>query len=399
MPNSKSIGSIVFYVFIIIFIVLAYLNNSGSLASIFPKKTITVNKNIIQIEYKDKEYNADYTKKFKSIATEISGFEEGEKWKGDYKIDDVNYWEGQNSYVVFAKGLEPTILTLRKTMNLSDSTVIKILVYSVDQENADGIKKATLRLGNLTDTAYYEYDIRNIKPGWNIIEMQKDNFSFVGTTDTTNVGNDRLWANIEKVSLELDSLPNSQAELSFDRLWAEKNEDYKKEFFTANFDMLSPKIWNGKSYINSWAIGATLSLINKISGVKNFTYTVKIIPQKTGTFGINARTDLSNSYGYFLEIGGIGTGTWRLYKIGKVVDVGAVTQLDNGSLANFQFEANQPVWLRLKTSGGTITGSLSTDGKNFTKLTEKSDSEHKSGGIGIQTANASFLLESVEFKQ
>lgn len=408
MPNSKSVGSIVFYVFIIIFIVLAYLNNSGGLASIFPKKTITVNKNIIQIEFKDKEYNADYTKKFKGIATEISDFEEGEKWKGDYKIDDVNYWEGQNSYVVFAKGLEPTILTLRKTINLSDSTVIKILVYSVDQENTDGIKKATLRFGNLTDTAYYEYDIRNIKPGWNIIEMQKDNFSYIngpsptkeeGTADTTNVGNDRLWTNIEKVSLELDSLPNSQAELSFDRLWAEKNEDYKKEFFTANFDMLSPKILNGKSYINSWAIGATLSIINKISGVKNFTYTAKIIPQKTGTFGINARTDLSNSYGYFLEIGGIGTGTWQLYKIGKVVDVGAVTQLDNGSLANFQFEADQPVWLRLRTSGGTITGSISTDGKNFTKLTEKSDSEHKSGGIGIQTANASFLLESVEFKQ
>lgn len=408
MPNSKSIGSIVFYIFIILFIVLAYLGNNGSLASLFPKKTITVNKNIIQIEYKDKEYNADYTKKFKGAIIEVSGFEEGEKWKGDYKVDDVNYWEGQNSYVVFAKGLEPTILTLRKTMNLSDSTVIKILVYSVDQENTDGIKKATLRLGNLADSAYYEYDIRNIKPGWNIVEMQKDNFSFVsgpvttkeeGTVDTTNVGNDRLWANIEKVSLELDSLPNSQAELSFDRLWAEKNEDYKKEFFTANFDMLSPKIWNGKSYINSWAIGTTLSLINKISGVKNFTYTAKIIPQKTGTFGINARTDLATTYGYYLDLGGIGTGTWQLYKIGKIEDVGAVTQLDNGSLANFQFEADQPVWLRLKTSGGTITGSLSTDGKNFTKLTEKSDSEHKSGGIGVQTANASFLLESVEFKQ
>ena len=99
-----------------------------------------------------------------------------------------------------------------------------------------------------------------------------------------------------------------------------------------------------------------------------------------------------------MEIGGIGTGSWRLFKTGKIVDVSPVTELDSGSIANFQIEANQPVWLRLSISGDTITGYLSTDGKNFTKLTEKNDSELKSGGIGVQTTG-SFLLESIEFKQ
>ncbi|MDO8609830.1 MAG: hypothetical protein Q7R95_04735 [bacterium] len=411
MPNHKSIGAIIFYIFIIIFIVLAYLNNNGTLSSFFPKTTTAPKKNIIQIEYKDKEYNADYIKKFSGAALEIASFEEGEKWIGDYKIDDVNYWEGQDSYVVLAKGLAPNILTLRKSMNLADSTVIKILVYSVNQENTDNIKKAALRLGNLADSAYYEYEIRNIKPGWNIIQMPKSNFSFIngpvstkeeGTTDTksekSNVGSDRLWANIEKVSFELDSRPNTQVELSFDRLWAEKGDGYKKEFLTSDFNMLSPQVWNGKSYINVWALGGTLSLINKVSGVKNFTYTAKIIPQKTGTFGINARTDITTTYGYYLSIGGIGTGSWRLNKIGKIVNDSSVTELDSGGIANFQLEANQPVWLRLSTSGNAIAGYLSIDGKNFTKLTEKNDSEHTSGGIGVQTA-ASYLLESVEFKQ
>jgi len=411
MPNSKSIGSIVFYIFIILFIVLAYLNNSGNLAFLFPKKTTIVNRNIIQMEFKEKEYKADYTKKFEGAVIKIANFEEGEKWQGDFNIDnDANYWEGESSYVVLAKNNQSNVITLRKSLDLSSSSIIKILVYSADQENVDNINKTTLRFGNLADTAYYEYDIRNIKQGWSIIEMPKENFSFVTgaasteeeKTDKNNessiITNDRLWSSIGKISIEVKARPNTQVELSFDRLWAEKNDLYKKEFLTNNFDMLSPVDWNGKNYINFWSIGASLSIFNKVTGVRNFTYTAKIIPQKVGTFGINGRTDLSTSYGYFLEIGGIGTGSWRLFKTGKIVDVSPVTELDSGSIANFQIEANQPLWLRLSISGNTITGYLSTDNKNFTKLTEKNDTEHKSGGIGVQTAG-SFLLESIEFKQ
>lgn len=409
MSNQKNVGAIVFYVFIVILIVLAYLNNQGTFSSLLVKKTITPNKKIVQIEFKDKEYKADYSKKFDGTSVEIARFEEGEKWKGDYKIDDANPWEGKTSYVVLAKGVQPNILTLRKNLNLSKSETIKILVYSVDQQNTDDIKKALLRFGNLADTAYFEYDIRNIKPGWNIIEMAKSSFSFIGgatpakeadvtESDTTDVGSDRLWSAVEKVTLELDARPGSQVELSFDRLWAEKDEVYKKEFLTKSYAMLSPRVWNNKSYINAWAMGASVGLINKVSGVRNFSYTTKIIPQKVGAFGINARTDLDTSYGYYLDFGGVGTGSWRLYKYGKVVNDSPVTELDSGGIANYLVEADQPLWLRITAFGNSIAGYISTDGTNFTKLTEKSDGELTSGGIGIQTS-ASFLLESVEFKQ
>ena len=409
MTNQKNVGAIVFYAFIVIFIVIAYLNNQGTFTSLLTKKTITPIKKIVQMEFKDKEYKADYSKKFDGASVEIARFEEEEKWKGDYKIDDVNPWEGKTSYVVLAKGAQPNILTLRKNLNLSKSETIKILIYSVDQQNTDDIKKALLRFGNLADTAYFEYDIRNIKTGWNIIEMPKSSFSFIGgatpaketdtaESDKTDAGSDRLWGAVEKVTLELDARPGSQVELSIDRLWAENNETYKKELLTKSYDMLSPRVWNNKSYINAWSMGATLSLINKVSGVRNFTYTAKIIPQKAGSFGINARTDLDTLYGYYLDFGGIGTGSWRLYKYGKVVNDSPVTELDSGGIANFLIEVDQPLWLRITASGNSIAGYLSTDGTNFTKLTEKSDGELISGGIGIQTA-ASFLLESVEFSQ
>ena len=315
--------------------------------------------------------------------------------------------------MIIARDNQPTVMALRKNFNLSKSEIIKILVYSANQQNTDDIKKMLLRFGNLADTAYFEYDIRNLKPGWNVVEMPKSNFSLVtesapskseeGATDTNSerndVGNERLWSSIEKVVLELDARPNSQVELTIDRLWAEKDEAYKKEFFTSNFDLLSPRTWQGKSYINVWAMGTTLGLINKITGVKNFIYTAKVIPQKAGSFGINARTDITTTNGYYLDIGRVGTGSWKLYKYGKPGDAGPITQLDSGGFANFQLEINQPVWLRLAMSGNKITGFISTDGNNFTKLTEVNDGELASGGIGIHTANASFLLESVEFSQ
>lgn len=409
MSNNKGVGAIVFYVFIIIFIVLAYLINNGTIVSLFPKTTTVSKKNIIQLVYRDKEYSYN-SNKLENATTEIAGFEQNEKWKGDYKVDEVNLWEGKSSYVILAKSPQPNVLTLRKNLNFSKNETIKILIYSANQQNTDDIKKTLLRFGNLADTAYFEYDIRNIRPGWNIIEMPKASFSFVGgapssketdvaESERTDVGSDRLWGAIEKVTLELDARPGNQVELSIDRLWSENNEMYKKEFLTKNFDMLSSRIWNGKNYINTWAIGSSLALINKVTGVRNFTYTAKIIPQKIGSFGINARTDLDTSFGYYLDFGGIGTGSWRLYKYGKVIDVSPVSELDSGSIANFQIEINQPLWLRLTASGNSIAGYLSTDGKNFTKLTEKNDGEHSSGGIGIHTANAALLLESVEFKQ
>lgn len=403
----KSSGAIIFYIFIILFIVLAYLNTNGFLPALFSQTTPTpapVKRNIIEMAYKEKEYRADYSKKYDKTGIDIAGFEEGEKWKGDYKIDNSNYHDGKSSYVLFSKDNQPAVLSLPKNLNLSDYSIFKMLVYIANEENINNLQNLTLRLGPLDNSAYYEYNILNIHTGWNIVSMSKDNFTLTSglkkeeAGSQNPAGSDRRWEKIEKISVELNSRPNTQVELSVDRLWAEKNEEYKKDFRTSTPAVVSPKTWNGKTYMNFWSLGGSSAYINKVAGVKNFTYTAKIIPQKAGAFGISARTDMATGYGYYLEMGGIDAGTWNLHKIGKVVKDSSTTQLDNGELANFLIEPNQPVWLRLSTQGSTIAGYFSTDGINFTKLTEKTDGELKSGGIGLQTSG-SFLLESIEFKQ
>ena len=71
-----------------------------------------------------------------------------------------------------------------------------------------------------------------------------------------------------------------------------------------------------------------------------------------------------------------------------------VVELDSGGIANYQLEENQPVWLRLTTSDSTITGYLSTDGKNFTKLTEKMTANTNLVGLAYKLPLLSYLNRS-----
>ena len=414
--QKKGFNSVVFYVLLILFIVLAYLYNNGTLTSLFPKSktALTEKRNIIDLEFKEKEYNVNFTKAYAGNGLEIADFEEGEKWNGDFNIDDSNFMEGKTAFSLASKNSSSSVIYLNKKMDLSKFEVFKMLIYSAKENDLDNIQKLNLRFGNKNDTLYYEYSIRNIKEGWNIITMEKKNFAYSQVaakkatdekTDEETVktvsSEDTLWSNIESATLELTSRPANRVELTFDRLWAEKDESYQEEDFrTDSPNTLSLKNYNNLTFLNVWRFDKNLALLKKVTGVKNFTYTAKIIPQLVGTFGINARTDISNTYGYYLELSGIGSGAWQLYKIGKPVEgIGSTFRLDNGEIANFLLEENKPVWLRLKLSGNIIIVYLSINGKDFTRLAEKSDPELKSGGIGLQTGGGSFLVESVEFLQ
>lgn len=412
--QKKGFNPVVFYVLLILFIVISYLYNNGTLTSLFPKSktSVTEKRNIIELEFKEKKYNVDFTKAYAGNVLEISDFEEGEKWNGDFNIDDSNFMEGKTAFSLASKNNSSSIIYLNEKLDLSKFEVFKMLIYSAKENDTDNIQKLNLRFGNKNDTLYYEYSIRNVKEGWNIITMEKKNFAFsrgvtkketdekTGEETVKTVSSeDALWSNIESVTLELTSRPANRVELTFDRLWAEKDESYQEEDFRTDSPYtLSLRNYNKQTYLNVWRFDKNLALLKKVTGVKNFTYTAKLIPQQIGTFGINARTDISNNYGYYLDLSGIGSGAWQLYKIGKPVE-GVGPRLDNGEIANFLVEENKPIWLRLKLSGNVITAYLSIDGKDFTRLTEKNDPELKSGGIGFQSGGSSFLVESIEFSQ
>jgi hypothetical protein len=396
MESNKNIGSIIFYLFIIVFVSIAYLYNNGYLKNLIKTTIEKTTDNTIPLGYDQQEYKVNYTEKFNNYTIEVSGFEEEENWQGEYEVNDENFWEGKSSYIITSINNKPTSLTLDKTINFSDYSIFKILIYSGDEDNINNIKKLTLRFGNTKDRVYYEYDIRKLTSGWNVIQIPKK--SFTSSANRPGLNTD-FWDKIDRVSLELTSLPKSTVELSVDRLWTERNDNYRNDFETANPNTLSIKSFNQKSYVNFWPLGTTYGLIGEITSVTDFTYTAKIIPQKPGSFGIVGRIHFDNGHGYFLDLAGIDMNAWQLYKVGKETEGYSTIQLANGTLDNFKVKANEPIWLRLSVVGNRITGFVSLNGVDFTKLAEKSDNEIKFGGIGIHSQNASFLLESIEFRQ
>lgn len=399
--EGSHINDSIFYILLIIFIILAYLYKNDLLPFFVSNQPIT---KLVEIEFKDKKYNLDFNQMFSKSNVEIAQFKQSENWRGNFEIEDEMTYIGDSSMIISAKDLKTVSIFLEKNFNLEQMRTIKMLIYSDDEENSDNIQGFSLFFGTKKNPTLYEYPILNIKKGWNIISMPKAQFISttrtkrqVGEATTSSKAGENLlssWDKISLVSIKLTARPHSRVDLILDRLWAEKDDQYQGLFTTKRKDILSLATNENKTYINLWPIGTNMALIKKVSGVKDFTYTAKIIPQSGGKFGINGRTDIATGYGYYLDLGGIDSSSWTLSKVGKE---GAVV-LEEGSISNFLVERGKPIWLRLQTDKNTIRAYISTDGNNFTRLTEKKDSELKRGGIGFQSG-ADFFVEKVEFSQ
>ena len=361
---SKKIGNHFIYLSLIAFLIVAYIFKSGFFDYFLPK-TNTVKQNIIEMEFKEPQFTADFSKSATKVV-EIADFEENEKWTGDYRLDDTVVFEGNTSLSLVSNDRENSSVSLAKNLDLTNSKLVKMLIYSPNENNSQNVKNLTLIFGNSDGTVSYEYPIVYLKPGWNVVRMPLD--TFLGNTKTLpkeettpadknktddskiiKSNNQELnWKNIRKVTLELSSRPNLKVNLNFDRIWAEENEDYAEDFRTTSPNVINLKSFENKPLINVWALGSNMALLKKISSVKNFKYTAKIIPQKKGSFGINSRTNISNSFGYYFEIGGIDLSTWKLYKVGKRSAIGndssPITILDMGEIGNYIVETDKPIF-------------------------------------------------------
>jgi len=390
---TKSSGPVFFYIFLIIFVILAYLYNNDKLTFI-PKKVVLTEAEKNLKMFKDKRFFEDITRKYENSAVEIASFEEGEKWQGNYEYDSTNYLEGKTGFLVVSKKNQANALEIPINLNLQNMNVFKILVYSASAENGNNINSFTIQFE--TDNNVLEYDIANIAPGWNLVKMPKNNF----ISNENPVSGGVSWSSVKKVKINLTSRPNTQTELTLDRLWGERDETYQELFSTNSPNMISLKEFKGKTYMNYWGLNGSNSQIKKIASATNFTHTAKIIPQKEGAFGLSAHLDLAAGSGYFFELGGVGLSGWELYKLGLSRKNNDPVELKSGEFPNgYRIRENKPLWIGVSMKNGVISCFYSLDGKTFNKLTEHYDGEIRSGSVGFVNKEGSFLLESVDFTQ
>lgn len=392
----KNVGIYLFYLFLITFILLAYLYKNNYLS--FFNLKIESESNIAEIEFREKSFSMNSTEMYRNSSIEIADFEKNEEWKGIYNFDDANVIVGSSSITITSKNEQKVIMELTKSFSLDSFNIIKLLIFSKDEDNSNNIKNALIRFSNKNASIVYEYGISNLKTGWNTIIMRRDNFTLINKLSNTDKL-DSDWPVLNKISFELISRPNTTVEIGLDRLWAEKNDEYQNNFLAKNYGVISLKEFKNNNYIYVWPFPSSPVLIKKITSVKDFIFTLKIIPQKKGSFSITGRTNVSNNYGYYLEMSGINSGAWKLLKVRKPVNKSSLIVLKSGIISNFTIDKDRPIWLRLEFNKNKVLAFFSIDGINFTKLAEATDSEHKSGGVGFTTKNGSYLIESVSLSQ
>ena len=375
--------------FVLIVVAVVVIGIIYAFAQNFNQNNASLTSDSVEMAFTDKNYTLNPAETYASTKSlEIAGFEESERWTGTYNLDDGTYMDGNTSMNVVSRDGQTSVVSLAKSIDLTGYTTISMLGYIAKADALDGLQ--TLQVRFTTKDGDFVYPIVSIKQGWNVFKMPLDQF----------VANKApAWDKIESVSVEVTSRANARTEINLDRMWAENNSDYKDDFKMGNQDFLSVKTIAGKTYLQGWPIGSSNALIKKITSVKNFSYTAKLVPEKRGEFGINFRYNSANGFGYFFTMDGVDTGTWRLYKYGTPSPATPATTyslLAKGMINNYTVELNKPIWMRAVTDGSRITVSISNDGSSFVKLASMNNSELKSGGIGF-VSGANVLLEQVSF--
>ena len=364
------------------FSVTFYFYQQGEV-TLFPgKKEKVVNNSLVaQIPISDKEYKLSYKDEADSVF-DVANFENNENWYGDGEFDYSTFLEGESSLFLTSLNGRKATITLKKNFDMENVLNFKFLVYLA----GDPTDIEELNLVFIGQNIGYKFPIRDLVKGWNFLVLPKDKFSVF----SPQAGGNKVFS-IEKITVELTSRPQARTIISLDSLWAEKEEDYLKDWNSNSEKFLSLKK-NGNS-VGLLAIGfygdrATLTK----GSAKDYTFQAKFISLKEGGFGLFLRSDYESGYGYYLMVDGIGTNSWRIYKNGFFDKKTQALSLAKGEISNFKMEKNRPYWLKAELKGPRLIFYLSVDGQNFIKLGEANDTSFTSGGVGFSISGSDMVL-------
>ena len=346
---------------------------------------------IIDIIFSGKEHKLSYESVDPTNFINISKFDKDDQWQGDGSIEGET--KSENFLNIIDRNRSKTAAYLSKNLNLSTIDKIKLAVNL--KSDPDDLESLNIYFGDKDLTRYYRFSVTNLIAGVNYLSIPKYRFFLVDeitegqTKKSTITPTEKSifgWDKVEKIQLELLSRPSSKANIEVSWIRGEKDD-----LFTSDWN------WDGNEQffnLETAPGGKTVLLVNnvgnrpvatlrKVGSVKDFTYSVKITAIKKGAMGLFFRGDYKTGYGYYLTIGGLGNNDWTLYKSSVIDKKPTATTLINGQIANFEFNKDQPFWLKVVTKGSNIIAYFSLDGNDFTKLAEVTDNDLGAGGVGI----------------
>jgi len=368
------------------FIAAYYFYQKGEIAVLPRKEKGKIEETFtVQLPISEREFRLSYKDKLDSTF-DIANFEEGENWYGEGEFDYATFYEGESSLFVTSLDGKKVTVSLRKNFDIEEVLNFKFLVHlATDPTNLEGFN-----LIFVGKDSQYKFPIREINQGWNFLILPKEKFSREGREG-------KEGEEIQEVVVELVSRPKTRSTVNLDSLWAEKEDEYQKDWNTDGDKLLSLKKKDNLAGLLVISMGGSRATLKKGSA-KDYSFQTKLIPLKSGEFGLFLRGDYKSGYGYYLMMGGVETNTWRIYKYGPFEEKVQSLELAKGNISNFKMEQDKTYWLKAKMIGSRIEFYFSADGREFIQLGEVNDGSFASGGVGLTVSGGNMVLvDEIQF--
>ncbi len=145
--------------------------------------------------------------------------------------------------------------------------------------------------------------------------------------------------------------------------------------------------------------GSGTATLKKISSAKDYTLKARFKPLTTGQFGLFLRGNQNTGYGYYFTIGGADTSSWQISKQGTFDGKSESVVLVKGDITNFKMEKEKTYFLKAELKGNKLVFLFSLDNKDYGRIAEIQDDSFASGGVGIFSRGATFLVDELLFLQ
>lgn len=335
-------------------------------------------------------FHLDYASYDPAQVLELSSFEETDDyaWHGTGFYDARLPFTGVTSLELASANHQPGTAFVEGIPTLTDVVHLEV---SVRITSVPDLESLTVFLGTQEHLHAYQFLVTDLKEGWNVIRMPRDQFVPEGQ------GSPPAWNELNRLELQLLSRPGRTIITNFDNLRAEKTTRYTDDWNSNVQNFLGLGVAKGQSYLLARGLGASFATLSAVPTVRDFHYQAKLLPRTTRSSGLFFRGDFRDGLGYIFWLGGIEQGAWGV----TVRRPGDDKSLAGGVLTNVQFKKDQPVWLAVDTSGENIVASVSLDGEHFTQLAQIHDTTYlNGGGIGIYSAEgAETLFNDFTFSQ
>lgn len=313
------------------------------------------------LEQKKQFVSYDFTKLYgQNKSLEISGFEDGDRWQGNYSYDSERVFEGNSSVTLSSwYGKENSIQSNQPTPLPVGYSKGYMSIYVADEKNLLSLASLTLTLSG-EDNQEKKYDLTSlVSLGWTRIAIALPN-----------------WKRITKKSFSIVSKTGEIAEVNLDRFWVENTSAYLSDVLSTKSHSLSLRTIGDRTYLFSASSQMEHYTITTPATMRRGTITVALIPEhgKGVQFSLN---------GTSMKIAGKNMDECSLYKNGN--------QSSTKILAKTSGKNDLYVFIKAELKYGTVIYSISNNDLDFETCGSVASSQKTPIQLSLQ---GSFLIDS-----